>query len=88
MQSSYSKEVRKHCGASEEQKLAAYVRQACKPQVQVRKQEVLGRGLLCLDRRAERGHDREVQYIREQEVVDIAPDKLSVKEYEDPFGRK
>jgi putative transposase len=26
--------------------------------------------------------------IREQEAADIAPDKLSVKEYEDPFGRK
>ena len=28
------------------------------------------------------------KYIREQESRDIAQDKLSVKEYEDPFGRK
>ncbi len=28
------------------------------------------------------------KYIREQEAHDIALDKLSVKEYEDPFGRK
>jgi len=28
------------------------------------------------------------KYIREQQAADIAPDKLSVKEYEDPFGRK
>ena len=27
------------------------------------------------------------KYIREQEAADIALDKLSVKEYEDPFGR-
>ncbi len=33
---------------------------ACEPQVQVREQEVLGRGLLRLDRRHERGHNREV----------------------------
>ena len=33
---------------------------ACEPQVQVREQEVLGRGLLRLGRRHERGHDREV----------------------------
>jgi hypothetical protein len=33
---------------------------ACEPQVQVREQEVLGRGLLCPGRRHERGHDREV----------------------------
>ena len=26
------------------------------------------------------------KYIREQESADIAKDKLSVKEYEDPFG--
>ena len=28
------------------------------------------------------------KYIREQESRDIAEDKVSVKEYEDPFGRK
>ena len=28
------------------------------------------------------------KYIREQEAHDIALDKLSVKEYEDPFKRK
>ena len=28
------------------------------------------------------------KYIREQEAHDIALDKLSVKEYEDPFGKK
>ena len=28
------------------------------------------------------------KYIREQEAADIALDKLSVKEYEDPFSRK
>ena len=28
------------------------------------------------------------KYIREQEAYDIAPDKLSVKEYEDPFKKK
>ena len=28
------------------------------------------------------------KYIREQESRDIAQDKLSVKEYEDPFGGK
>ena len=33
---------------------------ACEPQAQVREQEVLGRGPLRLDRRPERGHDREV----------------------------
>lgn len=27
------------------------------------------------------------KYIREQEKADIAIDRLSVKEYEDPFGR-
>ena len=33
---------------------------ACEPQVQVREQGVLGRGLLRLDRRHVRGHNREV----------------------------
>ena len=28
------------------------------------------------------------KYIREQEASDIALDKLSVKEYEDPFSKK
>ena len=28
------------------------------------------------------------RYIREQEAHDIALDKLSVKEYEDPFGKQ
>ena len=28
------------------------------------------------------------KHIREQEAADIALDKLSVKEYEDPFSRK
>ena len=36
-------------GIAREQKLAAHVRQACEPQVQVRESEVLGRGLLCVD---------------------------------------
>ena len=28
------------------------------------------------------------KYIREQEAADIALDRLSVKEYEDPFAKK
>ena len=36
-------------GIPEGEELAAHVRQACEPQVQVREPEVLGRGLLCVD---------------------------------------
>ncbi len=68
------------------EELADDIRQARQPQVQVRQQEVLGGGLLRVHRRPEQGDDR--QYIREQESHDIALDKLSVKEYEDPFKRR
>ena len=47
-------------GVPEGQELAHDVRPAREPQVQVRQQEVLGGGLLRVDRRAERSHDREV----------------------------
>ena len=55
-------------------------------EVQVRQQEVLVGRLLRVDRRAERGDGREV-HARRQEKADIALDRLSVKEYEDPFSR-
>ena len=44
----------------------------------------MSRRILCKYSRTERSDRKE--YIQEQEKDDIAKDKLSVKEYEDPFG--
>ena len=77
---------RERHGLPEGEELADDIRQARQPQVQVRQQEVLGGGLLRVHRRPERGDDRQVHQ-GEQESHDIALDKLSVKEYEDPFKR-
>ena len=55
---------------------------ACEPQVQVREQEVLGRGPLRLDRRHERGHDREVHPGAGAGRHRVS--RPSAKEYEDP----
>ena len=59
---------------------------ACEPQVQVREQEVLGRGPLRARRRHERGHDRVAH--QGAGSCGLALGKLSVKEHEEPFSRK
>ena len=59
---------------------------ACEPQVQVREQEVLGRGPLRARRRHERGHDRVAH--QGAGSCGLALGKLSVKEHEDPLSRK
>ena len=43
----------------------------------------MGRRILCVHSRTQWGYNQ--KYIQEQEKHDIALDKLSVKEYEDPF---
>lgn len=53
--------------------------------MQVRQQEVLVGRLLRADRRLNEATI--AKYIREQEKADIALDRLSVEEYEDPFSR-
>ena len=43
----------------------------------------MGRRILCIDSGTNEGTIK--KYIQEQEKHDIALDKLSVREYEDPF---
>ena len=71
-------------GLPEGQELPAHVRPAREPQVQVREQEVPGRGYYVSTVGLNESTIR--KYIREQESADIALDRLSVKEYEDPFA--
>ena len=59
------------------------IRVPCKPEIQVWKSTFLGGRLLCINCGVKRSTIK--KYIADQDKHDIALDKLSVKEYEDPF---
>ena len=66
--------------------LADDIRQARQPRVQVRQQGSSGRRATACPPSAW-NEATIAKYIREQESHDIALDRLSVREYEDPFKR-
>ena len=70
-------------GISEREKCAHDVWQARKPEIQIWESSFWVRGILCQYGGMEWSHIK--KYIQDQEKADIMQDKLSVKEYEDPF---